>query len=66
MTKQQIRKGLTKKGYEVKDLFGGKVAVYKDGIGKVFKNYNQAKERYLYDRLNRCRDRKKKQSRAYL
>ena len=49
MTKQQIRKGLTKKGYEVKDLFGGKVAVYKDGIGKVFKNYNQAKERYLYD-----------------
>ena len=47
MTKQQIKKGLIRKGYEVKELFGGKIAVLKDGKGKVLKNYNQAKERYL-------------------
>ena len=32
---------------EYKKKIGAEVAVYKDGIGKVFKNYNQAKERYL-------------------
>ena len=47
MTKQQVKKCLVKKGYEVKELFGGKVAVFKDGKGKVLKNYNQAKKRYL-------------------
>ena len=47
MTKKQIEDRLLQKGYQIKELFDGKIFVVKDGKGKILKNHNQAKQRYL-------------------
>ena len=50
MKKQIIKYKLEKRGYKVTELPNKTIIVKNaDNVGKLFKNYNQAKKRYLYD-----------------